>query len=111
MGIFPEFTCLCHGNIPYFKESLRGPFYFIPYLKLPERNQQGEGVGTAANRSVLFLSAPSQRCHSFPFLKKSIRQKAANTSRAHLSESVVIVRGCRIITQDKNLETSSDAEK
>ncbi len=46
-----------------------------------------------------------------PFLEKSIRQKAANTSRAHLSESVVIVRGCRIITQDKNLETSSDAEK
>ncbi|KAK0451694.1 hypothetical protein EV421DRAFT_1976734 [Armillaria borealis] len=46
-----------------------------------------------------------------PFLEKSIRQKAANTSRAHLSESVVIIRGCRIITQDKNLATSSDAEK
>ncbi|KAK0484789.1 hypothetical protein IW261DRAFT_1604999 [Armillaria novae-zelandiae] len=45
------------------------------------------------------------------FLEKSIRQKAANTSRAHLLESTVIVRGCRIITQDKNLTTSSDAEK
>ncbi len=36
MGIFPEFTCLCHGNIPYFKESLRGRsilFLILSYLK------------------------------------------------------------------------------
>ncbi|KAK0469201.1 uncharacterized protein EV420DRAFT_14408 [Desarmillaria tabescens] len=39
---------------------------------------------------------------------RNFRQRVAHTSRAHLSQSVEIVRCCRIIVQDQDLAVSAD---